>query len=240
MKNIVLILLLFFIVSCKKSELTAYEAGSGLAFYIVSASERDSMNYSFASQLTIKSRDTIFLKLRLTGKPVSRAREISISTGEGTTAKEGVHFILPKILLPSDSLTISYPVILLNAMDLTTNTYKLVLKVQENKDFVQGAVGISNVETRNIPYYKINFNNQLIKPDYWIYVQNYFGDYSNVKFRFIIEYLGFTDLRPTHIGGTIIYSDFLNYNVALKNELEKYKAIYGPLMDENVKEVSFP
>lgn len=241
MKNATLILLAIIMLSaCKKDKTEVFNSKAGISFYYRTSGGADSTNYSFANQIQQKPRDTIFIGLRVMGAAVNYPREIEIKALAATTATEGIHFILPKITLPADSLTVVYPIILINAEALKTNTYHLEVAIAENKDFSQGAVGQANVTTRNIPVYKINFNNQLIKPDYWIYIANYFGDYSNVKYRFMIDVCGFSDFRPDSIGGLLSYSDFLNYNVKLKNALREYTNINGPMLDENGTEISFP
>lgn len=241
MKNAFLILFAIITLSaCKKDQTETFNGKAGISFYYISGGGADSTNFSFANQLQQNSRDTIFVRMRVMGSAVNYPREIEVKALPATTATEGVHFFLPKITLPADSLTIAYPIILINTSDLKTNTYHLEVAVAENKDFIQGAVGQANVTTRNIPVYKINFNNQLIKPDYWLYIANYFGDYSNVKYRFMIDVCGITDFRPDYIGGFLLYSDFLNYNVKLKNALKAYTDIFGPMLDENGTVISFP
>ena len=241
MKNITLILLTLITLSaCKKDKTEVFNSKAGISFYYFPGLGPDSTNYSFANQIEQKLRDTLYIGMRVMGATVKFDREIEVKALPATTATEGVHFILPKIMLPADSLTVKYPIILINTADLKTNTYHLEIAVAENKDFIQGAIGQANVTTRNIALYKINFNNQLIKPDYWIYIANYFGDYSNVKYRFMIDVCGFSDFKPDSIGGPLSYSDFLNYNVRLKNALREYTILNGPTLDENGQEISFP
>lgn len=241
MKNITLILLAIITLSaCKKEKTEVFDGKPGISFFYVVSGNVDSTNYSFANQLIQKTQDTIFVRMRVMGTAVNYPREIEVKALEATTAKEGTHFILPKITLPADSLTTTYPIVLINSEDLKTNTYHLEVAVKENKDFIQGVVGQANITTRNIPVYKINFNNQLIEPDYWKYIANYFGDYSKVKHRFMIDVLGMSDFRPDSIGGEISYSDFLNYNVKLKNALEVYEKANGPMLDETGQQISFP
>ena len=241
MKNAILILLAIVVLSaCKKDETEVFNSKPGISFYYFPGLGPDSTNYSFANQLQQQPKDTLYIGMRVMGTAVNFDREIEVKALPATTATEGVHFILPKIILPADSLTVQYPIILINAADLKTNTYHLEIGVAENKDFVQGAIGGANFNTRNIKLYKINFNNQLIKPDYWLYIANYFGDYSNVKYRFMIDVCGFSDFKPDSIGGTLSYSDFLNLNVRLKNALREYNILNGPLLDETGQEISFP
>lgn len=236
MKNIIVILLLALsFTACKKEKVEGYKGGTGIYFYNIYG---DSVNYSFANQVGIVVTDTIFVDMQVMGPLSDQPRDVLVVPAEGTTAVEGTHYKLPKMVLPANQYTLRYPVVIYNAPDLKTKTVRLVLKVGQSKDLGQGASGYSNV--RGHVSYKINFNNQMIKPDYWLYIQNYFGDYSNVKYKFMIDVLGISNLRPDVNGGTIPYSDFINYNGTLKNALEAYNALHGPLLDETGKEVSFP
>ncbi len=242
MKNIIIVLLLILsILSCKKAKFNGYEAGNGMYFYAFT--DDNIINYSFANQAGVKTKDTIFVDMRLMGKISKQSREVSVVETSGTTAIKGTHFILPKVILPADSFHLRYPVVLLNTEDLKTKTYRLVINIEENKDFIQGAIGYTNGYTDgwSYKYIEINFNNQIIKPDYWSSIQKYFGKYSDVKYKFMIDVLGFSNFKPVYIrGGIITYSEFLNYNGKLKNALEAYMAKHGPLIDENGEQVSFP
>lgn len=242
MKNIIIILFVLLLFgACKKAELMRFEALDGIAFYLNSGSELDSANYSFSGlSTTVKPKDTIWLKMRTTGRASNQDREISVVPTSVTTGVQGVNFILPKIVLPAHKFEIRYPIVLLNTPDLLTKTYKLVVAIAQSKDLVIGAPGQADFSTRNIVRYTINFNNQVIKPSYWNYLQGYFGTYSDVKYKFMISSLGITDFKPTTLGGPITYEQYLIYAGRVKNALDAYEAINGPLLDENKLRVVFP
>lgn len=236
--SVILLFLLSFS-ACKKAETTSYGGGQGISFYL-SESAIDSVNYTFADQAIAVVKDTIYLQMRISGKSVAYDREIEVVPVEGTTAVRDVNYAISNMKLPADSFTVNYPVILFKTADLNTKTYRLVLKVKENNDFIQGAIGRTGPTAYNIAQYKINFNNQLIKPVYWFYVESYFGAYSAVKHKFIIDVIKISDFEPDFVSGTVSYSDFLNYNGMLKNAKRIYEAQYGLLVDETGKEITFP
>jgi len=237
MKNILIIIgVLLLGVACRKSEIPLYKGGEGLYF---NDSMGDSTNYSFANQIEIKTTDTIFLKMQAMGELASRHRKIQLVASGSTNATEGIHYKLPEVILPANHYTLLFPVILYNVPELKEKTFRLELKVASNSDFVDGA-GIKPGPQLYIRY-TINFNNRLIQPDYWGALVNIFGEYSDVKYRFMIETLGISNFRPDwEQGGTVSYSDFLNYAGALAKALDEYIAIHGPLLDESGKEVDFP
>lgn len=236
MKNICLLLsMLLLWGACKKVEMPDYTGGPGFYF---NALLSDSTNYSFANQLEYKASDTVWLTMQLIGDVTDYERTVELEAAEGSSALEGQHFSLPAVTLVSKAYTLTYPVILLNAPDLKEKTVRLVLKVKENKDFPEGSAIIT--ASRRYTRYKINFNNRLIKPDYWLYIQNYFGEYSDVKYRFMMDVIGISDFLPDHVGGKIPYSDFINYSGQMSNALEAYEAQHGPMLDETGKEINFP
>lgn len=241
MKNLFIIIILFLtLASCRKDPKSVFSGQDGIAFYYKSGTEQDSMSYSFKANAIPKDRDTLYIKMRLVGKLANHDREISVVAGEGTTAIEGTHFILPKIVMPADSMLVNYPVVLLNATDLNTKTVKIVLKVADSKDLIKGTDGQADITTRNAVLFKINFSNNLIKPDYWNYIQGYIGAYSDARYEFMIKVLGTSNFRPTTKGGLLTYPDFLNFSTILKDALDEHERIHGPLMDENKVRVTFP
>lgn len=237
MRHIVLLIATIgFFASCKKVSSLDYQAGSGA--YFVGQQQRDSTNYSFANNVKVLSEDTIFLEIQILGDLANEERDIQLEAVDGSTAKEGLHYKLPLVKLPAGGYSVLYPVILYNTPDLATKTVRLELALKDNKDFTNGSRITSNRSFYN--RYKINFNNRLIKPDYWMYIQNYFGEYSDVKYRFMIDELGFSDFMPDNMGGKIMYSDFINYAGQMSKALQDYEDEYGPKLDETGKPIYFP
>lgn len=240
MKNLFIICLLFLtLFSCKKDPQSIFSGQDGIAFYYRSGSEQDSVSYSFKANAKPTTRDTVFLKMRLVGKLAKHDRAIAVVAGPGTTAVEGTHFILPEMVMPADSMEVMYPVVLLNAVDLSNKTVRLVLAVADSKDLIKGTVGQADYSTRNTDIFKINFSNNLIKPDYWNYIAGYVGPYSDVRYQFMIDVLGTSNFRPTTKGGLLTYPEFLNFKAVLQTALGEYEKINGPLMDENDLRVTF-
>ncbi|MFD2553106.1 DUF4843 domain-containing protein [Sphingobacterium tabacisoli] len=221
--------------SCKKEGSLEYQAGSGA--YIV-AQLSDSLSYSFANNVAILTKDTIFLEVQVLGDVTDYEREIQLHAVGGSTATEGLHYKLPAMKLPAGAHNLIYPVVLFNTEDLATKTVRLELELKPNQDFVNGPGMISSRGLYRT--YKINFNNRLIKPSYWLYIQNYFGEYSDVKYRFMIEVLGMSDFMPDYVGGTMGYSESINYGGIMSGALQKYEDEFGPKLDETGKQISFP
>lgn len=222
MRTIVnIIILSLFVVGCKQTDIIKYEEKDGLAFYVLMASEKDSVSYSFANQIGELTEDTIFVKMRITGLPRDYDRKVMLKPVDSlTTATLDEDYKLPDYILPAGIYAFEYPIVLLNTEKLKEKTLRVGLEIKENDDFIQGAIGIADVSTKNERYFKITYNNQIIKPDYWRYIEPYFGTYSNVKYKFMIEILKTSDFRPEHLGGTLSYGDFLNFESKMRKELD--------------------
>lgn len=242
MRYIILVALVCFLFACKKENVPFYSEKDGIAFYTSNAVGSDSTAYSFALNSTPKVRDTVYFDMRVVGKKADYARAITVVPGEGTTATLGTDFLLPEVKLPAGQLELKYPIILLKTAAMATQSYTIMADVAVSNDFILGAVGelprssstvlTTTVNRRRV---KVSVTDRLIQPIYWTSVQTYFGVYSNVKLRFMIEVLGITDFSSNAIGA----NGRLNYPLKLRQALLVYESANGPLLDENGVRVTF-
>ncbi|WP_316814796.1 DUF4843 domain-containing protein [Pedobacter nyackensis] len=241
MKQLSIIFVMLMIFSaCKKDPESSYSGQNGITFYYMSGAEQDSVSYSFVLNKIPKSKDTVWVKMRLVGKLSDKPREIKVIAGPGSTAIAGTHYILPDYVLPAGSFTVKYPVVLLSTPDLDNKSVRLVMRVADSKDLVAGTTGQADPSSANTIQFKVNFSNKLIKPDYWGYIAGYIGEYSDVRYQFMIDVFGTPNFRPDSKGGSIGYPQWLNIQARLNNALDKYISQHGPLIDENEEEVVFP
>lgn len=217
--------------ACKKDPNASYLGKNGITFYYLSGLEQDSVSYSFKFNVIPKVKDTVWVKMRLVGKLSDQPREIKIIAAPGTTAEEGKHYLLPDFVLPADSFTVRYPVVLMSTPDLDHKNVRLVMRIADSKDLIAGTVGQADPSSANTQQFKIFFSNRLVKPDYWDYIQSYIGLYSEVRYDFMIKVFGTSNFRPDTKGGSITYPQWINIQVRLKNALDKYEKEHGPLMD---------
>ena len=231
MKYIVIFLscMIGLILSCEKAELQHYTGGDGVYFYSI-----DSANYSFATQIGVVNRDTIYINMRLLGDIKDYDRPFKLKAAQGSTAIENSNFVLPEGVIKANTNTTEYPVVLINSAELKTKTLRLELQVEKNNHFPEGTTIVTSGST--FDKFKINFNDSLIKPTYWDNIQSYFGVYSDVKYKFMIDVAGFSDFSFQTRGNT----ELLNLKGVMKRELQDYVAQNGNLLDENNNIVTFP
>ena len=103
------------------------------------------------------------------------------------------------------------------------------LKVAANEDFNIGVVEQN--------HFCIKWNDILGKPKNWdTELIEFFGAYSLIKYRFIIDTIGFGEF-----GGSMSWSELMNYKIRMKSALDAYNAAHPdqPLTDENGQLVEF-
>jgi len=245
MKYILYVTMVFTLFSCKKEAVETYQGKDGVSFFAYTYEQLNTTavrSYSFAFQATEKQRDTLFIPMRITGKLSDQPRTVMLKTAQGTTATAGVDFELKEFTVPAGASKFNYPLILLNSAGMASNVYRIVLEPAETKDFILGTLGqtpetVTNQGTEeNFRYLKVDVTGQYIEPGYWIYLQSDFGDFSAVKYKFMVKTLGITDFDYNKIGS----DGLLNFPVTLRNALAAYEAANGPLLDENGQRISFP
>lgn len=222
-------------ISCNKDEIDIYSGDAGLYFSeSIYSAVNDSKSYSFAIQNSDVTSDTIWLPVHIMGKASSHDRAIGLSVVDSlTTAKSDVHYqLLTPYTMPAGVYEESIGVVILRSKDLQDSTYRLVLNLESSQDFPLGMEGKNN--------YLIKMNDILTKPSNWdAFLIYFFGEYSQVKYRFMIDVLGRGEF-PTGSGGLGV-ADILYYQTAMISALDKYNELHpgSPMKDESGNEISF-
>lgn len=207
-------------------------------------SYKDSITYSFAVKPDALMQDTVFLPIRITGLPAKNDRRIPLTAvKDSTTAVEGQHYELPVCLIKADSFTARFAVVIKRRPELKDREVRLLLQVAPNQDF---PLSITRLAAGANPYYLVRLNDKLTKPDKWespgSWLQTFFGNYSETKFKFIIQATGRSNWPPRGrdgIGAPKL-NDMYNYSSMVHEALRLYEAANGPMIDENGNRVVFP
>ncbi|SDG57399.1 protein of unknown function [Pedobacter terrae] len=244
MKYILYVTMVFTLFSCKKEAVETYQGKDGVSFFAYTYQQLHTTatrSYSFAFQKTVKTRDTMYIPLRLTGKLSDQPRTVLLKTAAGTTATAGVDFELKEVTIPPGVYIFNYPLVLINSVGMASHVYRIVLEPAETKDFTLGTLGQTPATTtiqteENFRYLKIDVSGMYVRPAYWDLLDEDFGEFSAEKYKFMVKVLGITDFSLDSIGS----DGLLNFPVTLRNALAAYEAANGPLLDENGQEISFP
>jgi hypothetical protein len=216
--------------SCKKADLKIYTDSSRAYFATDSLinGQKDSLTYSFAIKPDSRMKDTVYIPLRVLGMPALTSRTVKV-VATGGTAIAGTHYniISPKIRAGrvKDSVMIE----ILKTPDLKTQIVSLQLQIVDGGDLPPGIIELTK--------YKLKINNILTKPDNWNGIVGYFfGTYSQVKHRFIIEVTGYASYY-LYLPGTTTYDSSLF--MFLQQKLRQEILIRGPIIDEFGNPISF-
>ncbi|WP_432712577.1 DUF4843 domain-containing protein [Pedobacter sp.] len=210
--------------SCKQNELLLFEQET--AVYVNLST--DSTVYTFATTAESVVEDTVFIKYRIIGKPSPIDRTIKLATLAGATAKEGYHYSLGQTVIKANEFETDVPVYLYRKAGLKDSTVAVVFEIKENEFFKPGYFDQLT--------HKITITDILKKPTRWesTWVP-YFGAYSEVKFRFLLDVTQKTDWESSPFP-----QDSRYLSQRAKNALLEYNQEKGALIDEFGMEVTFP
>ena len=190
----------------------------------------DSLDYSFAfypSSITETAMNmTLFVMGNITD--YERSAKIEIVKGE-TSASEDQYSLPTEIKVPANTYAIPFTIVLKRTSDLSTKNVRLRIRIVDTGDFHVGVVEHNG--------FTIKWNDMLSKPRNWDELNEFFGVFSLVKFRFIIDTLGVGEFNID----TMSWGQLNNYRIVMKNALTAYNEAHtgNPLKDENGQLVSF-
>lgn len=214
-----------FLAGCSKSELMPFEQKPQVYIYKKSGdAANDSTTYSFATQLPETVQDTFYIPIRVGGLASDQNRTVNYEALAKSTAPSDSYELLPaKIAAGAYSGVL--PIRLIKNNMANDQEMRLWIKITSSADFEPGAA--DQLE------YLLKVTNHLTKPSSW--VQNYFGDFSQVKYGLIIRETGYTDFSGT------LPSVWFFIMQKCKNALIEYKQTTGKdMVDELGNVVTFP
>ena len=224
-KNISLLIALPAIISsCAKNEKLMYNEAASVYVY----NNVDSSVFTFATVPVNVLEDTINVEFRIIGTPSSTDRTIKLEPRAGATAKEGYHYKVGPAVVKANAVSTVVPIYVYRREGLKDSVVSVILDIKENEDFKLGYLGKLR--------YKVSISDILSKPTIWDSAWSpYFGSYSQVKFRFLLEATGRTEWNSFPFPAD---SRFMSQRA--KNALLLYNQQYGDLFDENNERVVFP
>ncbi|WP_437918076.1 DUF4843 domain-containing protein [Sphingobacterium sp. LRF_L2] len=228
------ILFVFTMVSCQKDDIMFYEGPDALSIYLASG-EADSTIYSFGLELPEVLQDTVWIKVRAQGAAKDYDRVFELEPTDKTTAVQGEDFDLPQYTLYAGQIETKYPVILYRTAKLAEGDETIVVTIKPNDYFVEPALGQEIRGSNSVETFKIKFNDYLSEPAYWKeqYLDYYVGEFSIVRFQFMVYVYGITDFSVWS------YGESANAALNLRVALAKYEAENGPLYEENGNRLTF-
>lgn len=198
----------------------------------------------YAPQKSSKVTDTLKLNVQISGPAATVDRTFALErNGNEGNAVEGVDYdVLDKgFLIPAGLYSTIVRVVIRRNANMAKQAVNFSYALKENENFELGpqsdtARFSSNSGIVSITRLKVTATDVLNKPDNWdSFIFKYFGVYSNVKHRFIVDVLAKVSFPSTTSAGV------MNRNkTTLTNALKQYNETHPEkLKDENGTEISF-
>lgn len=250
MKNIYMFLLLIMTMAgCKKNDLQYFE--QELPFLNIWLGTRGSVLDSIAHNFAYSSgnKDSILFYYRIAGYPAAQDRIFELSTSDNDAKLLNFSFGTYKVPAGKSEGSFVFYVDKPADKNLFLNRdLKVTFQIKPTTVF-QPAV-------REQSALRITFKNAVSKPDNWenaalpyLPLRNFFGVYSNEKYKFVIQVTGMSNfavyrtvaVNPELEANTITEVHARALQGQCKIALEKYKTDNGKdLLDENNIPIVFP
>jgi hypothetical protein len=194
----------------------------------------DSLQFTFSVQPADMTEFVVEAEIVVMGKASGRARRVDLVADPArTTATAGLHYAMPaSVTIPAGETRAAFPVTLYRATDLTATEARLHVEIAATGDIGPGVNEWNSLAIR--------WNDMISRPLNWDALYEFFGTYSEVKYRFIISTLGVARFTYGDTDG-MSWGVMNNYRLVLVEALARYNAGHptAPLTDENNQLVTF-
>lgn len=191
----------------------------------------DSMIFSFSSMGSDVEEFVVKAEIQLIGLAADYDRDVVLEIAPETTADDAMYSFNNTVVIPAGEVFVPCDIKLFRNVKLQDAVHRLKINVTD-----KGSIG-TGVDAYN--QLTIIFSDMLAKPSNWDDVLfPFFGEYSEVKHRFIIDVTGYAEFTYGEPDG-MNWGQMYNFQVKLVNALEEYNATHDPLKDENGKLITF-
>lgn len=206
-------------IACQEEKLTEYQNDPRLSF----GEKQESVVVQSFFVLNSKiGRDTVFLQVETAGYPENYDRPFAIAqsnAGGMDAAVAGVHYlaftdpeIQDKLFIPAGKVNALVPVIVFRDKSLQQEIFLLRVDILENEYFKPGLLNRTTCTVR--------ISDKADKPLLWdSFWETWLGEWSSVKMKFIIDYVGLTDFsNKSSAAEAIYYRTKANEQLKIYNE----------------------
>lgn len=177
--------------------------------------KKDSVFFSFKVHSSDVVEYTLNLQVHLIGPAVDQDRPFTLEVVDTMTNVPASAYSAGSFVLPAGKSVVTVPIKVkrsVEGLDLTKNNAKLTYRVVPNDEF---EAGITDAQT-----YSIVWCDYLIKPASWDIVSYYVGNFSQARFKFIIDFTGYTEFTSFDND----YNKQMWFQGYLRRLLEKYNS----------------
>ena len=191
--------------------------------------ETDSLLFSFVTSPETVTEQTMNVTLYVMGLTTDYDRTARVEVvADQTTASSDLYEVPTTVTIPAGENQVVCPVVLRRADLFQTTTVRLYIQVAASEDFAVG-----NIEQDHL---LLKWNDILSEPTNWNELEEFFGTYSDAKYRFMLNNAGVTEFDTE----TMTWAELNNYKITLTNAYNEYRMTNPPILDENTGlEISF-
>ena len=143
----------------------------------------DSLTFSFVTYPADTTEKVMMVNAVIMGTPQDHDRTANIVVDNDLTTASPQQYSLPAtVTIPAGKTSAAFPVTLRRDASLQQQPVRLYIKVAPSDDFQPGV----NEENHLL----LVWNDILSKPTNWDELKEFFGEYSNTKYRFMIANAG--------------------------------------------------
>ena len=211
-----------------------YLLGAVLAMTMVACSNDQDFYYRDTPRVrlvgpetwTVGSEKVMMVNAVIMGTPQDHDRTANIVVDNDLTTASPQQYSLPAtVTIPAGKTSAAFPVTLRRDASLQQQPVRLYIKVAPSDDFQPGV----NEENHLL----LVWNDILSKPTNWDALKEFFGEYSNTKYRFMIANAGgITEFDTDKLS----WGELMNLRIKFQNALQDPG---NPLKDENGVLVEF-
>lgn len=191
----------------------------------------DSLTFSFVTYSEETQSIVMNIDVRIMGPVANHDRTAAITVVDSlTSATQDLYGLPLTVTVPADSAHATLPVTLKRGAVLQQQSASLCIEVAPSADFYPGV----NEQKR----FTLIWSDVLQKPKNWDSLEEFFGSYSNTKYRFMIENAeGITEFDADEM----TWAELQSYKIKFQNALNDYNTAHpgAPLRDENGVLVTF-
>lgn len=193
----------------------------------------DSLNFTF-SAFPDATTYTMETELTVQGRTADYDRTIRLQINKAKTTASATDYEFPsEVILKAGESSAKFSIVLHRTEAMQRNDARLCVEIAPSSDLLPGVNAFSSLT--------LAWNDKVTKPANWDDLEEFFGTYSEVKYRFIISVLNVT-LFPYGESSEVTWGVMYNYKLKMRTALEAYNAnpANTPMTDENGAVISFP
>lgn len=191
----------------------------------------DSLTFSFVTYPSDTTSKVMNVQVYVMGNVADHDRIANIVVDNAKTTATAAQYDVPAtVTVPAGEAYGLLPVTLKRTSDIQNKDVRLCIKVAESADF---GVGVNEEN-----HLTLIWNDKITRPTNWDDLEEFFGSYSDTKYRFMIENAGGLSEFDAD---TMTWAQLQSYKIKFVNALNDYNTAHpgNPLTDESGVLVTF-